>query len=136
MLASSTLPIDSVTDLTSALMLFFALTIGHAIADFPLQGDFLARGKNRHLPAAQLADGKRNPKYLWAYLMTAHCLIQAGFVWIITGSSVLAFIELVVHWGIDAIKCEDKTSFEIDQLLHLLTKAVFVGLIWAGLVCS
>ena len=134
MLATSTLPIELVTDLSSALVLFFALAIGHAIADFPLQGDFLARGKDRHQAFIQLVDGQENPKYLWAYLMTAHCLIQAGFVWIITGSALLGFVEFVLHWIIDAIKCDNRTSFEVDQLLHLLTKAVFVGLLWAGLL--
>ena len=130
--ASSTFPIDSVTGPATALTLFFALAIGHAIADFPLQGDFLARGKNRHLSCIKLADGKKNPEFLWAYLMTAHCLIHAGFVWIISGNVFLALIEFVLHWIIDAIKCEGKTSFEIDQLLHLLSKAAFVGLLWAG----
>lgn len=134
MLASLTLPIEPVTGITSAMILFFAMAIGHAVADFPLQGDFLARGKNRHLPAMQLADGKDNPKFLWAYLMTAHCLIHAGFVWVITGSAFLGFIELVVHWAIDAVKCENKTSFEVDQWLHLITKAIYVGLIWGGIV--
>ena len=130
MLILATFPIDSVSGFTSAITLFFALAIGHALAAFPLQGDFLAKGKNRHLPAAHLADGKITPKFLWAYLMTAHCLIHAGFVWVITGSVLLGFIELIVHWGIDVIKCEGKTSFEVDQLLHLITKAVFVALIW------
>ena len=36
-------------DWLSALQMFFALAIGHALADFPLQGEFLAMCKNRRL---------------------------------------------------------------------------------------
>lgn len=121
-----------VTDLQGALILFFAFSIGHAIADFPLQGEFLSRGKNRHLPPPPLADGGSSPKRLWIYLMSAHALTHAGFVWIISGSVLLGLAEFVIHWVIDALKCERWTSFETDQWLHLLTKAAYVALIWAG----
>lgn len=126
----------SVTDLNfmGALVLFFALTIGHALADFPLQGEFLSKGKNRHVPAPALADGDATPERLWIYLMSAHALIHAGFVWIITGSALLGFAEFVIHWIIDSLKCERWTGFEVDQWLHLITKAVYVGVIWAGLI--
>ena len=113
-----------------ALVLFFALVIGHAFADFPLQGDFLSHGKNRNITPPKLADGKKSPRYLWIYLMTAHCLIHAGFVWVITGCVALALAELVLHWVIDAAKCEGKTSFATDQWLHIATKAVFVLIVW------
>ena len=113
-----------------ALVLFFALVIGHAFADFPLQGDFLSHGKNRNITPPKLADGKKSPRYLWIYLMTAHCLIHAGFVWVITGCVALALAELVLHWVIDAAKCEGKTSFATDQWLHVATKAVFVLIVW------
>lgn len=116
----------------SALALFFALAIGHAFADFPLQGDFLSRGKNRNAPPPQLADGKHSPSDLWIYLMSAHCLIHAGFVWLITGSALLALFEFISHWVIDALKCEGRTSFATDQWLHLGTKAIYVGVLWAG----
>ena len=38
------------------------------------------------------------------------------------------------QWIIDALKCDGKTSFETDQWLHIISKAVYVALIWAGLV--
>ena len=120
-------------DAIAALKLFFALSIGHAIADFPLQGDFLSRGKNRHLPPPKLADGEP-PKRMWAYLMSAHALTHAGFVWIITGSALLGFAEFVLHFLIDMMKCDGRTGFESDQWLHIATKAVYVGLIWGGVV--
>ncbi len=134
MLSAITLPILPATDFLSALSLLFALVIGHALADFPLQGDFLSHGKNRHLPPPKLADGKQPPPSTWAYLMSAHCLIHAGFVWIITGSALLAIAEFVIHFVIDFVKCEGRTSFAVDQWLHIITKAAFVALIWAGLI--
>lgn len=133
MLATVTSPIEPATDLVSALVLFFALSIGHAFADFPLQGDFLSHGKNRNVTPPKLADGKTSPKHLWVYLMSAHCLIHAGFVWLITGSPLLGFLEFVAHFIIDVMKCENRTSFAVDQWLHLLSKAIWVGLLWAGL---
>ena len=120
----------TVNGAVEALVLFFALVIGHAFADFPLQGDFLSHGKNRNVTPPKLADGKKSPRYLWIYLMTAHCLIHAGFVWVITGCVALALAELVLHWVIDAAKCEGKTSFATDQWLHVATKAVFVLIVW------
>ena len=117
-----------------ALELFFLLVIGHALADFPLQGDFLSRGKNRHLAPPKLADGNETPSRLWIYLMSAHSLVHAFFVWLFTGSVLLGFIEFVIHWIIDALKCEGRTSFETDQWLHIITKAVYVVVICAGLL--
>lgn len=104
----------------SPLLLLFKLLIGHALADYPLQGDFLARGKNRHLPP--IISGE---KYAWVYCMTAHSLIHAGAVWVITGSGILAFVELVAHWIIDFAKCEDAISFGMDQWLHIAVKATY-----------
>ena len=119
-------------DPAAAATLFFALVIGHAIADFPLQGDFLSRGKNRHLPPPKLADGNESPKRLWIYLMSAHALTHAGFVWLMTGSALLGLVEFVLHWMIDVAKCEQRTNFETDQWLHVLTKALYVAVLWAG----
>ena len=119
-------------DLVTALELFFLLVMGHALADFPLQGDFLSRGKNRNLAPPKLADGNEMPNRLWIYLMSAHALTHAFFVWMFTGSALLALVEFIVHWIIDAMKCEGRTSFEVDQWLHIISKAAYVIVIWAG----
>ena len=121
-----------VTDLTSALELFFAFLIGHAIADFPLQGAFLSLHKNRHVDPP--TNGPIDlPPTLWIYALSAHALVHAGFVWIITGSSLLGFTEFLVHWFIDFAKSERWTNFHLDQALHMGCKAIYVGLIWAGI---
>ena len=127
-----TLPLQLAPGLLSALVLLLALTIGHAFADFPLQGEFLSRGKNRNSPPVQLADGKKSPANLWIYLMSAHCLIHAGFVWVISGYAIFALAEFVLHWSIDAAKCEGRTSFATDQWLHILTKAGYIAVLWFG----
>ena len=64
--------------------------------------------------------------------MSAHCLIHAGFVWAISGYVVFALAEFVLHWSIDAAKCEGRTSFATDQWLHILTKAGYVAVLWFG----
>jgi|APMed6443717190_1056831.scaffolds.fasta_scaffold29553_1 Protein of unknown function (DUF3307) len=129
-----TIPLGAPTGVISALFLLFAFTIGHAFADFPLQGDFLSRGKNRNAPPPPLADGKVCPTNLWVYLMSAHCLIHAGFVWVIGGYAILAVAEFILHWMIDAAKCEGHTSFATDQWLHIITKAAYVAILWSGIL--
>lgn len=103
--------------------LFFALLIGHALADYPLQGDFLARAKNRKQPI---------PGVPWWQAMTAHAAIHGGVVWLITGHPQLALAEFVAHWLIDSAKCEGRIGFNTDQALHALCKALWVGLIAVG----
>ncbi len=132
MFEPQTLPFAAPTGLLSALAILFAFVIGHALADFPLQGDFLSRGKNRNTPPPPLADGKVCPANLWVYLMSAHCLVHAGFVWLVSGYAILAFAEFVLHWIIDWAKCEGRTSFAADQWLHVATKALYVGVLWVG----
>jgi hypothetical protein len=117
--------------LLAALQALFALSIGHAVADFPLQGEYLATGKNWRL-LKRLQDPAR-PEHIWFTCMAAHCLVHAGAVWLITGSSLFAAIELVLHWSIDVAKCSGKTTFNQDQALHILCKVGYVCAAYAGL---
>lgn len=114
----------------AALKALFALCIGHALADFPLQGEYLATGKNRRF-LIRLQDPSR-PANIWFVCMSTHCLIHAGAVWLITGSALLGAIEFVIHWFIDVAKCEGKTTFNQDQALHVLCKVGYVGAGTAG----
>jgi Protein of unknown function (DUF3307) len=109
---------------SQGLQVLFALAIGHALADFPLQGDFLAMCKNRRY-LIRLKDPNRPPS-MWITCMAAHCLIHAGMVWAITGSAVLGAVEFVIHWALDTAKCEGRTDFSFDQVLHLSCKIVYV----------
>jgi len=116
--------------LLAALQALFALSIGHAVADYPLQGEYLAIGKNRRF-LIRLQDPSRPPQ-IWVACMGAHCLIHAGTVWIITGSVIVGLAEFMMHWGIDMAKCEGKTSFNQDQILHILCKVAYVGAAYAA----
>jgi Protein of unknown function (DUF3307) len=94
----------------------FALMVGHALADFPLQGDFLARGKDHRHPI---------PGMPWYQCMFAHCMIQAGMVYLITGSLVIGLCEFVLHFVIDYAKCDGKLTFNQDQALHATCKVIW-----------
>ncbi len=116
----------------SAFQLLLALLIGHALCDFPLQGEYLANGKNWRF-LKHLQDPSRPPQ-IWVACMSAHCLIHTGAVWIITGSPLIAVAEFVLHWSIDVAKCRGMTTFNQDQFLHVLCKVAYVGVRYFGLV--
>ena len=97
----------------------FALLIaGHALADYPLQGDFLARGKNRTAPL---------PGVPWQHPLAAHSVIHGGVVGLITGSLWLGLAETVAHWFIDDAKCCGRFGYHVDQALHVGCKVLWVA---------
>jgi hypothetical protein len=98
-------------------MILWLLLFGHYLADFPLQGDFIAKYK-----APKSAD-------YWFHVMTAHCVIQGGIVSLITHNLWLGLAEFVIHFCVDCLKCKGKLTFNQDQAIHLLCK-----LLWWGLV--
>tara|TARA_B100000614_G_C14374031_1_gene422657 strand:- start:121 stop:510 length:390 start_codon:yes stop_codon:yes gene_type:complete len=112
-------------DLIAGLQIFFALLIAHALFDYPLQGDFLSRNKNRHYK-----DENNNVKGLWIHCLTSHSILHAGSVWLITGSFIIGIMEFVLHWIIDFLKCEGITNFHIDQFLHVLCRILYVIILW------
>lgn len=116
----------------AAVVILFALLIMHALCDFPLQGEFIAKAKNRHADLSSLFGKIPIPRDLWWHALTAHSLIHAGGVWLVTGSVALAAIELVVHWIIDFAKCESRMGFTTDQVLHWLWKVIFATLLYVG----
>lgn len=101
----------------AAATMLFLLLVGHALADYPLQGDFIAQAKNRNTPAGKL---------FWRWVLPSHGLIHAGFVFAVTRSLTLAMIELVAHCVIDFAKCENRISFNQDQAWHVACKVAYV----------
>lgn len=97
---------------TLALLIF-----AHFLADYPLQGDFLAKGKDRTNPIQGIP--------FW-HPLTAHAAIHGGFVGIITGSLWLGLAETVVHWITDDAKCRGKIGYHADQAIHILCKVAWV----------
>lgn len=104
--------------------LFLLLIAGHALADYPLQGDFLSRAKNRAAPL---------PGVPWYQALGAHAVIHGAVVGLLTGSLLLALLETVAHAIIDDAKCTGKINFNEDQFLHVLCKAVWTAaaIAWA-----
>jgi len=107
--------------------LIVAMLMAHALADYPLQGDFLANAKDRH------SDYNKSIT-VWPHALTAHSLIHAGAVYFITGAWVLGLLEFVIHWATDFGKCEKWFGFHIDQAIHIACKAIWVLLIVNGIV--
>jgi hypothetical protein len=102
---------------------FFKLLIGHALADFALQSDVMAKFKNRHNKATPPVNQKYVP--CWPYWLLAHGLIHAGMVVLITNNYWFALGELFSHCLIDFLKCEGTTNPHVDQALHVLFKLVW-----------
>jgi hypothetical protein len=132
LLASLLLPIiNDAHAPVSAVVLFFAFLIGHALGDYPLQGKFLAIRKNRHIKMVDYTG--ETPGTLWVYCLSAHALVHAGIVWLILEGFKLpyaveiAFAEFLLHWFIDFAKCERWTNFHADQGLHLICKLGYIG---------
>jgi len=124
------------------------LLAGHMLCDYPLQGDFLAVGKNRNIGTCfcgkrisrvksslgdYWADGpevckdnhwhKPIPAAIqWWHCLTAHALIQAGMVYLITGSVWFFVAELAIHWITDFGKCEKWFGINVDQGIHAACK--------------
>lgn len=99
--------------------MFFALVAAHALCDYPLQGDFLAKGKNRTTPI---------PGMPWQQLLGAHAAIHGGAVGLITGVWWLGLMEFAAHFIIDDLKCRSRLTFNQDQALHVVCKVVWVAI--------
>ena len=92
----------------------------HALADFPLQGDYIAKQKARR---------QADSLSVWIVALSAHCVIQAGGVWLISGSLAYFAAELVTHALIDVCKGEGKFGLIADQSLHLGCKLIYALLL-------
>lgn len=99
----------------------FLLLLGiHALCDYPLQGDFLARGKNHKAPI---------PGTPFYHPLLAHAAIHGLAVGLVTQSALLGVLEFAAHTAIDYSKCDGRIGFNVDQLLHVACKAAWVLMI-------
>lgn len=105
--------------MASFLTILFWLTVGHSLADYPLQGDFLANGKNRNTPIGRL---------FWPHALFAHSMVHAGFVALFTGSIELGAAEALVHAVTDFLKCDDRISLRVDQAVHFACKVLWAAI--------
>lgn len=96
--------------------LFALLLFAHLLFDYPLQGDFLSRAKNRFDPI---------PHVPWYQAMFAHTAMHGMAVWIITGIPLLGLAEMAIHWITDDLKLRGELTFNQDQAIHIVCKAVW-----------
>ena len=115
------------------LLLLFLLLFAHCLADYPLQGDFLAQAKDRRSAAGAV---------IWPWALGSHALIHGGFTFLVlavfapvsaTVCLALAAAETIAHALIDFGKCEGWFSYHVDQVLHIACKVVWVLVV---LICA
>lgn len=104
----------------TGLELFGALIVGHVVCDYPLQGDFLAKAKNRAMPI---------PGVPWQQALGAHSIMHGGAVWLLTGIWWLGALETLLHAVIDDRKCTGNLTFNQDQALHIACKIAWVVIV-------
>lgn len=86
----------------------------HCLCDFPLQGDFLARGKNHEIPL---------PGVPWQLCLLAHAIIHAGAVSLVApagAAALVGFAHLVTDYAKNAGWLGDgERAFFWDQFWHV-----------------
>lgn len=102
----------------------FALLGWHLLADYPLQGDFMARAKNHTAPL---------PGVPWETILASHAGIHGAGVALITGSVILGIAETLSHAVIDYAKCAGRLTIRQDQAYHLACKVAWVFFLPLGL---
>lgn len=96
----------------SILMLAVLLLGAHWVCDYPLQGDFLATAKQK---------GPLRFYHLWA-----HAGIHGAAVALVTSNVWLGLAEWLAHTVIDELKVRGRSTFALDQALHIVCKAVWL----------
>lgn len=101
----------------------FWLVVGHVMADFPLQGDFLAKAKNHRTAIAGIP---------WWLCLAAHTIICGAGVALVLGPF-WGMVEAVVHYFVDYAKNEGwfgggEKAFVTDQAIHLVCRLVYAAI--------
>lgn len=109
----------------AAVQTFGILFACHALADYPLQGDWLSKAKNHRL---EIVSGER----IWPLALASHAAIHALLVGVATGSMTFAVIEFLAHAAIDWMKCDGAFGYNADQAAHIACKAVYALALSAG----
>lgn len=109
--------------MSAFLAILAMMVVVHALLDYPLQGDFLARAKNRLAPV---------PGVPWYQGLAAHSIIQGGGVWFVTGAPLLGLSEALCHFVIDDLKSMGRITFNQDQALHIVCKVAWAAAVLAG----
>lgn len=88
----------------------------HFLCDFPLQGDFLARGKNHRAPL---------PGVPWQICLLAHSFIHAGAYSLVVcwqAAGVLGLAHMAIDWAkSDGAFLQGEDAFWRDQVFHVIS---------------
>jgi len=106
------------------ILIIFKLLCGHAIADFALQSEWMAKNKNRNNKSTYVPEGQTYVE-TWFYVLGAHGFIHGFMVYALTGSLFLGIIETISHFTIDFLKCDNYMNPHQDQLLHIGWKLLY-----------
>jgi hypothetical protein len=77
-------------DVSDADAMLLMLLASHAIADFGIQSAYVAEGKCRHSAA-----GRHHGNWFW--ILSAHAMMHAGLVALVTGSALLGLGEFIAQ---------------------------------------
>ena len=105
--------------------MLFQLLCGHALTDFSLQSDAMAKGKNRHKKSDYILAGQKSTP-CWFYWLAAHGLISGGMVYLITQNIWCGLAETVIHCVIDFLKCDNHFGPHFDQFFHFVWRIVYM----------
>ncbi|HEY8572771.1 DUF3307 domain-containing protein [Phenylobacterium sp.] len=113
------------------LQLAFWLVASHAVCDFALQPDAMARGKSRRHGVILAGDQRHEPG--WLMWLSAHSMVHAAGVagaLAIVGRADLWWLGLAeagLHGAIDHLKSDRRITMITDQVLHLACKALWIA---------
>ena len=101
---------------------FLVLLLAHLLLDYPLQGRFLSRAKNRYDPVQHVP---------WYQAMFAHTAMHGIAVGLITGIWLFTLLEMAIHWWTDDRMCGGEHTYNQNQAINIFTKFVWaVGSYW------
>jgi hypothetical protein len=87
----------------------------------------MAKAKNRHYKTEPPPNQKFFP--CWPYWLSAHALIHAGAVALITDSITFGMVEFALHWITDFLKSEGWFNVNVDQAIHIGCKLIYALII-------
>lgn len=99
--------------------LLLSFIFAHFVADFVLQSGAMATGK---VPGT-------DSHVAWGWWLTAHASCHGLLILLLSGSWLLGLAESLCHACIDWLKIQGKLSFSADQILHLICKGLWFGLL-------
>lgn len=84
-------------------------------------------GKNRRLQGAHPHTSDEFPSwYVW---LGAHSMMHGAAVYLVTGNLYIGLLEVGLHAIIDHYKCEQKFSTNVDQVLHIACKLLYLPMV-------